>query len=71
MEGGRTPRNPEALEKNNVMETEVTGDRIVSHVGEEEIMRAMTVLVVLVAAMTSQRSAKEAHQVVNLQPSLI
>lgn len=47
----KNPRRPVKLEKNNMMETEVEGERIISHAVEKEMMMVMMVLVVLVVAI--------------------
>lgn len=43
------PRRPVELEKNNMMGTEVKGERIVSHAAQEEMMMVMMVLVVTIS----------------------
>lgn len=45
----KNPRRPVELEKNNMMETEVKGERIVSHAVQEEMMMVMMVLVVTIS----------------------
>ena len=45
----KNPRRPVELEKNNMMETEVKGERIVFHAVQEEMMMVMIVLVVTIS----------------------
>lgn len=52
-EGMKKSRRQVQLEKSNLMETEVKGERITSHAVEEEMMMIMIVLVVLVVLVVA------------------